>query len=109
MTDINYAVEALVDALELDDDVTIHRKYSGRGMYGKTCIGFSGSNPLSTITEAMGSVVEDQFNSEDGLEWALEFFEMISSMRKDSLGLGEIIYFPGYDTVSAGGEDHEEV
>lgn len=59
--------------------------YSGRGMYGKTCIGFD----LNHASDAMylGAAIAQVM----GLEGAL----LVGRARQDSMGLGIIVYFPG--------------
>lgn len=84
------------------------RTYSGRGMYGKYCLGFTGEDLLESLSnELFGSVTDDILtdeNEKDGNEVLnqvdkivkerLEFFQLFLNSRQDSMGLGTIVYFP---------------
>ncbi len=85
------------------------RSYSGRGMYGKTCLGFSVASGVNLLGFA-GSVLSglsDQIYSGEGedteydddryISCVREFSEMLQNARWDNLGLGTIIYFPDVD------------
>ena len=71
------------------------RSYSGRGMYGKNCLGFETSryqNSIQAVAEIIGSLAETcQFDEDLELQ---DFIEMFSDVQQDSMGLGQIIYFP---------------
>jgi hypothetical protein len=71
------------------DDV-LQLKYSGRGMFGSTCLGLS----LASTAEAFKviaylaiSLNEDGENPDD----------MLDRVRTVSMGLGVIVYFPGVE------------
>ena len=65
------------------------RSYSGRGMYGESCLAFYGDVAIgevfARILEKIGST-----NIPSG-----EIAKEISHLRMDSLGRGNIYYFPG--------------
>mgnify|MGYP003533288648 FL=1 len=71
------------------------RSYSGRGMYGKSCLGFETTryqNSIQAVAEIIGNLAETcRFDEELELQ---DFIEMFSDVQQDSLGLGQIIYFP---------------
>lgn len=71
------------------------RSYSGRGMYGKSCLGFETTRFQSAIqatAEIIGNLAETcQFD--DDLELS-DFLEFFGDVKEDSMGLGMIIYFP---------------
>lgn len=73
------------------------RSYSGRGMYGKSCLGFETSRGQSAIratAEIMADLAETcQYDSDDKIEIS-DFLEFFSDVKEDSMGLGMIIYFP---------------
>ena len=77
-----YDAEAIADNAE----ATLYPDYSGRGMYGSQCVGFSvrGGNAEARVTKAIIRSLDDAFAD-----------EMLSALRTDSLGLGTIVYFPG--------------
>ena len=67
----------------------VHLTYSGRGMYGETCYGFSGD-----VARIIGDVLQDIADMPDLIR---QFGEMLSISRRDSMGLGTILYFPGWN------------
>lgn len=81
--DINYQkLEDIADEAGIEYD-NISTDYSGRGMYGKDCIGFyleSNSQLLSLGAALQTEGVLDDF---------------VGRARLDSLGYGSIVYFPG--------------
>lgn len=60
-------------------------RYSGRGMYGRSCLGFlvNTGSTLKVVLE-IGSMLEG---------WGLEVYDL-GSLATDSLGMDEVIYFP---------------
>jgi len=64
----------------------IYDGYSGRGMYGEQCVGFTvyGSGYallVATIVRTLDTDVADA---------------MLGRLTTDSMGLGTIVYFPGF-------------
>lgn len=84
-------VEALENA-SLDADV-LSTAYSGRGMYGSTCLGIT-----CTLSQFCGFLVQLALVNEDA---ATTLSDRVSS---DSMGHSSIFYFRG---VSLDGEDDE--
>jgi hypothetical protein len=82
-----------------DAEVGTLRSYSGRGMYGKSCLGLDTDLSLGEIF----SRVLDVLRGEEETEEVQRAFE---NMEQDSLGRGKIIYFPG--TPFADEEDEED-
>lgn len=64
---------------------TLHPNYSGRFMYGATCVGFSGDN-THTVALALVDVL--------GMDAARA---MTEGVLTDSLGLGTIVYYMGIE------------
>lgn len=87
-----HALQKLVEAADEDFKV---RSYSGRGMYGKTCLGIdidrdtSLGDVFASILEAIAN--DESVVNEDGL---IEAAEALRGMRSDNMGLGTIYYFP---------------
>ena len=82
------------------------RSYSGRGMFGKNCLGVD-IDRHSSLGEVFASVLEAIANrdcalNELGLEQAAE---ALRGMSQDQMGLGIIYYFPRVPFVS---EDDDE-
>lgn len=68
--------------------------YSGRGMYGETCLGMIYTTPDAVALVQLGWALRDVEE-----EWAEEtgvviLWEMMTSARTDSMGLDSIVYFP---------------
>jgi hypothetical protein len=68
------------------DSVDIRADYSGRGMYGTKCLGFTVSAHAASmrIAVAMSAVLG-----------ADEAREIVSRTQTDSMGRDMIVYFPG--------------
>lgn len=70
---------------EVFEEYTIHIDYSGRGMFGKACIGFCCSSPYSILVD---------------LTEYISTFEVMNIRQKlgriciDSMGMDKIVYFP---------------
>lgn len=74
-----------------------YRPYSGRGMYGKKCIGIvveSGniSNELFSLGANLGSNIIN--SSDDNIDFS---WQDIGRVEFDSLGMDQIIYFPNME------------
>ena len=68
------------------------RSYSGRGMYGKQCLGISSENVIKTIVDILRWVFGE---GDDDLYYALS--KAMQSAKTDSMGHGFIIYFPDHE------------
>lgn len=65
--------------------------YSGRCMYGKTCIAVIHSHGHGWIAEVLDHIISIECN--DSL---LVFSNALKNACEDSMGLDTITYFPGY-------------
>ena len=81
----------------LDDNNYNTRAYSGRGMYGRACLGVAVDNVGRLLSGIVHEVNDD--NRE-------EIAEAFRGMAMDSLGLGTIVYFPEVTYVSD--DDYEQ-
>lgn len=89
-----------------NDDLSI-RSYSGRGMYGKQCLGVYtdmniGSLMAYVVRSLAGVASFDNQDAEDASEEIAQAFE---NMQTDSMGLGTIVYFPNVKFVSTSDEE----
>lgn len=79
-------LKAVVDDWNLDadndDEVHWHGDYSGRFMYGAECIGISGDT--FSLTEVWANLDP-------------EYRKELGKPTTDSLGMGQIWYWPGVD------------
>lgn len=82
-------VKKFIEALE-DADYT-PEPYSGRGMYGKTCVSVSGGGndtERPSIWELAKELANERWDGE---------FDNVPEPRQDSLGLGIVLYWPSYE------------
>ena len=77
------------------------RSYSGRRMYGETCLGVSTDDTLSAfVADLVEALLDDGTQRSVGdvdrrdVTWALR------RMQCDALGRGSIVYFPGVPFVA---------
>jgi len=87
----NNTLEAISDFCEAHG-YSFHEDYSGRGMYGQSCIGISFRN-ASGFQIGVELALHLMEHCEDDAPNLLE--ELTRQYREDQLGLGSIIYFPG--------------
>jgi len=80
-------MHAIQEIFEMEGFKT--RSYSGRGMYGESCLGveIGGDKELGRIISALILGVEDC--SRDAVAAA------VKNLRTDSMGPGTVVYFPG--------------
>jgi ribosome-binding factor A len=96
---------ALQKLIESSDTELKIRSYSGRGMFGKQCLGIDVERGQS-IGDVFAAILEGVANDDSvlngqGLEEAAEAFRNMSS---DNMGLGTIYYFPNVRYI----EDEEQ-
>ncbi len=89
-------VSALIDRNIIDDFTDVRHDYSGRGMYGKSCIGLvTGRNGIE-IGIALAEVIEElntlNFETPDWDD--LDITEFCNAAQ-DSMGYSVIWYWPG--------------
>jgi hypothetical protein len=66
------------------------RSYSGRGMYGKSCLGVVCDSPVDAILDAIIEFVAGNTDQDT----TIEFIDELRNYRIDDLGLSTILYFP---------------
>lgn len=92
----------LVKMLEntCDGDVSFRSNYSGRGMYGQTCVGLVGGfeDCMKVISSVICEMHEESIRDfEDEVETSVDFSEAVETLldfRQDSMGLQVIVYWP---------------
>ena len=84
------------------------RSYSGRGMYGKYCLGVTTDNPIEVAAQAVARAVEnvqmDHPKANLGIE-ARRIADEVGDASTDSMGLDVIVYWPG---VPYEGDDEDD-
>lgn len=87
-------VKSIMTAQGIEVDVRID--YSGRGMYGATCVGFVLQNRVPYIF-ALANAIAD-VTIVDGNQ--TEYDQIVAATEQDDMGLDTIIYFPGVELAS---------
>lgn len=80
------------------------RSYSGRGMYGRKCLGIDTDDVMGTIADLIEAAVD--FHNRPVAYNMLA--EALRSSRQDSMGLGVIIYFPSIAWEDSWDDDSAE-
>ncbi|QNL30200.1 hypothetical protein SEA_MARIOKART_73 [Gordonia phage Mariokart] len=103
MTDIaRETIDEIIELLDLDED-QVRPDYSGRGMYGSTCLGFVTGSPTQTtqftVLIAMATLPGGLTGSYDGCD-LMEAIGDLGVASTDSMGYDTITYWRGV-TVTA--------
>lgn len=103
-----WILKKMKDIAEQAEDVSFRTDYSGRGMYGRRCVGLTGSQTAvqDVIAELVNELVQDLFDDaidcDEGEENAAyrkndEVQEAIRKLlvrqSRDSMGLDVIVYW----------------
>lgn len=83
MENINDIIKKFCD----EQGYGFRESYSGRGMYGKECVGINCEYPLTVIVELFSFLLENDIDP-----WAAN--DYLHDAKEDSIGLGRILYFP---------------
>lgn len=98
---VSFVREAVRQMNEDEGDNSIKvRSYSGRGMYGASCLGITTgrfTNPHDVIMKIVVQFVEENHEDEDFLSKFRELTDCLQNPRQDSMGLGTVTYFPDID------------
>lgn len=95
--------EKTIDQYEFEDIMyeanadEVNDTYSGRGMYGESCIAASGDD-LSLVR--IGLEIGMSPDLDDAIKRAL-----VRSARQDSMGRGTVVYFPGWKFTNEDEDD----
>ena len=89
--------------------------YPGRGMHGKKCLAFdldgSLSQEMAQLSTDIMNHCYDNLSGDSAEELINEmenFFDILSEAKTDSMGLGEVIYFPNITWDENWNEDSDE-
>lgn len=70
------------------------QKYSGRGMYGSECVGFTAKSEIKAVAKIVLETVNIGGWSGELDEDIASICEALEDAQTDSMGLDTIIYFP---------------
>lgn len=87
----------VVEIAEEMDGIELYPGYSGRAMFGRTCVGFTLDRDVTPLA-FFGRLLEaaNDMSAEDREEVLLVLPEMMRDARTDAMGLGAILYFPSF-------------
>lgn len=77
-----------------DNGYGYREDYSGRGMFGRTCIGITCDEPLRVVLELAAHLMEAM--PELG---SYDLMDALGTPRMDSMGCSSILYFPHLEVV----------
>lgn len=92
-----------------DNEVRLYNGYSGRGMYGSTCFGITGSHRDCTavIADIITAYVEEIINNSENTTIVdlPHFIRDIMNYRQDNMGVDIILYWPNIKPISLSNEE----
>jgi hypothetical protein len=84
-------IEDTLDSIGLDPESDLRADYGGRNMYGATCLGI-----VCSLAEYGAFLVELSHAYSENEDMESDFAQDFAQRaRSDSMGRGEIFYFPG--------------
>lgn len=100
-----------LDIVEGDDD-SLRSDYSGRGMYGRTCLGYVGDDPAGATLELARIVAyqedPDMDESEYTFDQVMDVLRMamdeLGQPSRDSMGLSTIYYWTRVQVIQEDAE-----
>jgi hypothetical protein len=87
----------------LDEGYEFYPDYSGRGMYGRRCIGISHKDTAAEMMTRLAAYLLENLN-DDVIENAAAILRRLKDARQDNLGLGTITYWPDIEAADAASE-----
>lgn len=91
------------------EDVRLHLSYSGRGMFGRKCVGIAGST--SATQALLAEVISDLYDHSDSDE-EFDFREAVRQLMMfstDSMGYSIIMYWEQLPAVEELDEEDEDL
>ncbi|QGH80083.1 hypothetical protein SEA_NHAGOS_72 [Gordonia phage NHagos] len=84
--------------VDFDPEEDVRTDYSGRGMYGRTCVGYEGENAAAFLAAIVSAALVRTHDS-DVTCW--DVVDAMGDIRTstDSMGRGMITYWPGLRLV----------
>lgn len=72
-----------------NEGLNYRENYSGRGMYGKSCVAIDCDNPLETLAGIFAYLVD----SDDDIR-GYDVLMALGAPKTDNMGAGSVLYFP---------------
>jgi hypothetical protein len=108
MTTLQEMIEEACKQTE-DSEYEVHFRntYSGRGMYGRQCMGITGSH--KACMQVIGQVIKEltPWTTEDRPRGELDFRDSVDTLLDhdtDSMGRGIILYWPQLPSIDSAEE-----
>jgi len=106
---------ALAQAIQIND-YSLRHNYSGRGMRGKECFGFTVdelTSPIQAVMMVIIALMEAQMSDEDANEPFNYIHDIVTTLaagrpKLDSLGRDTIIYFQDIQFPENWGDEEED-
>ncbi len=94
-------VQRIRAACEDDGDISIRTDYSGRGMYGRRCVGITGSLHMcmAIISEVIKELIDDidvdmnETEHQSAKSYACSAVDGLLAFEQDSMGYDVILYW----------------
>jgi hypothetical protein len=99
-TQYNKETADIVRNFCLDEGYEFYPDYSGRGMYGRKCIGISHKDTTAEVITRLAAYLLESVN-DDAIENAAAILRSLKDARQDNLGLGTITYWPNIEAEDA--------
>lgn len=81
-------IRALIKDYCATENLNYRENYSGRGMYGRSCVAIDCDNPLETLAGIFVYLVDsDDLGGHDVMM-------ALGEPKLDSMGMGSVLYFP---------------
>lgn len=71
------------------ENLNYRENYSGRGMYGRSCVAVDCDNPLETLAGIFSYLVD----SDDDIR-GYDVLMALGAPKTDNMGAGSVLYFP---------------
>ncbi len=80
----------------LEADYQFYPRYSGRGMYGQSCIGIAHEENTVEMISSLAIYLLENCD----IEKAREILLQLKNARQDNMGLSSITYWPGIESAN---------
>lgn len=82
--------------------------YSGRGMYGATCLAVNVDGSVyELLADILTTMGENHRTEPDFVDILEDFATALRGCKTDSMGLGKVIYFPDVKYVDSGTDEED--
>lgn len=81
-----------------DNDYSFYSDYSGRGMFGRKCVGVVCDNPFEVLVDIVDTLMSEGYDS---------VRDSLGAVNLDCLGTSKILYFPSVEYEEDSIDDEE--